>query len=90
MLDEIVGNWSVIMQPTHTTAMLQSRGVPAYKSWPASDIIADAHMHARGAIIDGEESDRQKRSAVSDSARFSNSVEPAIDLETSELGEHED
>ena len=90
MLDEIVGSWCVMQQPEQAAAALQAHGVPAHISWRAGDIVADAHMRARGAIIDVEESDRQKRSAVSVPARFSNSDEPAIERGTPELGEHEE
>ncbi len=88
-VDAAVTGWSRTQQPETAAASLQRAGIPAHLSWRASDIVADPHMRARGAIVDVTETDGATRAAVGFPARFSGSDQPGMTRGTPELGEHE-
>lgn len=89
-LDGIVAEWCAARNAEEAAEALQRAGVAAHVSWSAADIVGDAHLRARGAIVDVVEGAGRRRAAVGAPARFSKSDNPAIERGTPGLGEHED
>ncbi|MDF0599140.1 CoA transferase [Psychromarinibacter sp. C21-152] len=89
-VDGVVADWTATQAPDAAAAALQEAGIAAHLSWRASDIAADPHMRARGAIVDVAETGDTTRAAVGFPARFSGSDQPGMTRGTPELGAHEE
>lgn len=89
-LDTIVSDWCIACNAEETAALLQRQGIAAHISWKAEDIVGDAHLRERGAILTVRETDGRERAAVGVPARFSKTVADLFDRGTPALGEHED
>lgn len=85
-LEAPVTEWTSAQSGEAAAAQLQAAGIAAHLSWAASDIVADPHMRARGAILDVQETDGATRAAVGRVARFSTDDSPGITRGTPELG----
>lgn len=88
-LQAVVARWAAGQEAGAAAAALQAAGVPAHVSFTAQDIVNDAHLRQRGAIVDVAETDGKVRAAVGRPARVSGCDEPAFARFTPELGEHE-
>ncbi|WP_075220487.1 CaiB/BaiF CoA transferase family protein [Acuticoccus yangtzensis] len=89
-LGRLVAAWAATQEAGAAAEALQRAGVPAHVSVTASEIAADPHMRARGAIVDVTETGGTVRAAVGRPARFSSADAPAFARGTPGLGEHED
>jgi crotonobetainyl-CoA:carnitine CoA-transferase CaiB-like acyl-CoA transferase len=89
-LDRIVGDWSAMHLAEDAAETLQAAGVAAHPSWAARDIVQDAHLRSRRAIVDVQEPDGRTRSAVGVPVRLSKGEDIGIAQGTPKLGEHED
>lgn len=89
-LDAIVGRWSCRQDANEAAALLQASGIAAHASWTTPEIAADAHLRARGAIVDVAEPDGTPRAAVGVPMRLSRGAEIGIHRGTPKLGEDED
>ncbi len=89
-LDAIVADWTRLQDAEDAAARLQQAGCAAHPSWDTPHIVADAHLRARGAIVDATEPDGSVRAAVGVPVRLSATPPPGIWRGTPELGEDED
>ncbi|MGR3375321.1 CaiB/BaiF CoA transferase family protein [Salipiger abyssi] len=89
-LDAPIGAWSAGQGGEAAAERLQAEGIAAHLSWAASDIVADPHMRARGAILDVAETDGTIRAAIGHPARFAGDDAPGITRGTPALGGDED
>jgi len=89
-LDEMVAQWSATLAAETAVALLQEAGIPAHVSWTTREIVADAHLRARRAIVDVTEPDGRVRAAVGVPIRLSKGGDIGIERGTPRLGEHED
>ncbi|MBN9886224.1 CaiB/BaiF CoA transferase family protein [Salipiger abyssi] len=89
-LDAPIGAWSARQGGEAAAERLQAEGIAAHLSWAASDIVADPHMRARGAILDIAETDGKIRAAIGHPARFAGDDAPGITRGTPALGGDED
>lgn len=87
-LDAILSDWSRKNRAEEAAAAFQQAGIPAHVSWRAGDIVADAHLRERGAIVDISERNGRRRAAIGMPARFSK-CEVGFERGTPGLGEHE-
>jgi benzylsuccinate CoA-transferase BbsF subunit len=88
-LDAEVSAWTRLRSREEVTRVLQSRGVAAFPSYSAQDIVDDAHILERGAITQLQGPDGQSRQVVGPPWRFSRT--PArLERWTPKLGEHND
>lgn len=88
-LDRIVAQWSATLPTDRAVALLQAAGVPAHTSWTLREIVTDAHLRARRAIVDVSAPDGRSRAAVGVPMRMSKGEEIGITRGTPRLGEHE-
>lgn len=89
-LDLIVATWCADRDADKTAALLQRAGVPAHVSWNTHDLVHDAHLNERGAIVQVADNEGGTRAAVGFPARFAKSDGPSIERGTPGLGEHEE
>jgi benzylsuccinate CoA-transferase BbsF subunit len=89
-LDALVAEWTSRQDASSAAETLQREGVPAHVSWTTRDIVDDAHLRARNAIVHVAEPDGKVRAAVGVPMRFSSSPEVGISRGTPKLGEDED
>jgi crotonobetainyl-CoA:carnitine CoA-transferase CaiB-like acyl-CoA transferase len=87
-LDALVGAWTVTQEANAAAEKLQAAGVPAHASWTARELVEDAHLRQRGAIVDVAEPDGKARAAVGAPVHMSKG-KVGIDRGTPQLGEHE-
>jgi crotonobetainyl-CoA:carnitine CoA-transferase CaiB-like acyl-CoA transferase len=87
-LDELVAAWTRLRSAGEAAAELQAHGVPACPSWNFEELAHDAHLRARGSLIDIV--DRGKtRVAVGSVFHFSKS-QAGVNSGTPALGEDND
>ncbi|TAK99215.1 MAG: CoA transferase [Rhodospirillaceae bacterium] len=89
-LNGIVAQWTKTLSADTAASLLQAAGISAHASWTAGDVVADAHLRARHAIVDVKEPDGRGRAAVGVPMRMSKGEEIGIASGTPQLGEHED
>lgn len=89
-LDDLVERWSATLPAGTAAARLQAAGVAAHASWTTREIVDDAHLRARRAIVDVAEPDGRRRAAVGVPMRLSKGADIGITRGTPRLGEHED
>lgn len=89
-LNELVSGWTRTQDANAAAERLQAAGVAAHASWTTSEIAADPHLQARGAIQEVAEPDGKLRAAVGVPMRLSKGAGIGIHSGTPRLGEHED
>ncbi|HUD30250.1 MAG TPA: CoA transferase [Novosphingobium sp.] len=89
-LDALVSDWTARRDANEAAATLQQAGIGAHASWTTPEIAADAHLRARGAIVEVTEPDGRRRAAVGVPMRLSGGEGIGIARGTPALGEHED
>lgn len=89
-LDALVSAWTLTVSAEAAAAALQAEGVAAHVSWTSRDIADDAHLRARGAIVEVSEPDGRTRAAVGAPLKLSKSGDIGLTRGTPGLGEHED
>lgn len=89
-LDAVISRWTRMLAADEAAAKLQAAGIAAHASWTAKDIVADAHLRARHAIVEVREPDGKERAAVGVPMRLSKGAGIGISRGTPQLGEHED
>lgn len=82
--------WTAARDANAAAEQLQAAGIAAHASWTTPEIAGDAHLHARGAIVEVAEPDGKLRAAVGVPMRLSKGEEIGIHRGTPKLGEHED
>ncbi|UXS05477.1 CaiB/BaiF CoA transferase family protein [Agrobacterium tumefaciens] len=88
-LDIALKEWSVVQNADASAFALQRLGVPAHVSFNTRDLVHDHHLRERGAIVDVDGNEGERRAAVGFPARFSVSEPATIERGTPKLGEHE-
>lgn len=89
-LDALVSEWTLTVAAEAAAAALQAEGVAAHVSWTSRDIADDAHLRARGAIVEVSEPDGRTRAAVGAPLKLSKGGDIGLTRGTPRLGEHED
>ncbi len=89
-LDAIIAGWTREQDAEDAAARLQEAGCAAHPSWATPQIAGDAHLRARGAIVDAPEPDGRIRAAVGIPVRLSATPPRGIWRGTPQLGEDED
>ncbi|MET0179828.1 MAG: CoA transferase [Novosphingobium sp.] len=89
-LDVIVSRWTATRDANQAAEQLQAAGIAAHASWTTPEIAADAHLHARRAIVEVCEPDGKERAAVGVPMILSKGADIGIHRGTPKLGEHED
>ncbi|PLK27004.1 CaiB/BaiF CoA-transferase family protein [Novosphingobium sp. TH158] len=88
--DAAISAWTSAREANAAAAELQAAGIAAHVSWTTPEIAGDAHLQARGAIVEVAEPDGKKRAAVAVPMRLSKAPEIGIHRGTPQLGEDED
>lgn len=88
-LDTRVAAWTRTMDAVDAAERLQAAGVAAHLSCDTRDLVADAHLRARGMVIDVDDTDGNRRAALSVPVGFAD-AETGLDRGTPRLGEDED
>lgn len=88
-LDAKVEAWTRTVEAVEASERLQKAGVAAHLSCNTRDLVEDAHLRARGMVIDVDDADGKTRAALSVPVRFTH-AETALERGTPRLGEDED
>ena len=88
-IDHLLAQWLSTCEAHSTADRLQAAGVPAHVSWNMEDVAADAHLRARGAVVEVSAPDIPKRLAVGSPARFGKTNAVGIRRLTPKLGQDE-
>jgi crotonobetainyl-CoA:carnitine CoA-transferase CaiB-like acyl-CoA transferase len=86
-LDRLLEEWTIQHTPEEATQLLQKKGVAAFPSLSANQLMKDPHLLARSAFPTVEHSDKGRQRAVAPPWRFSSTM-AQIDRWTPELGQH--
>ncbi len=89
-LDQLLTQWFASCNADETAERLQQAGVCAHVSWSMEDIAADAHVRARGAVVEVTAPDIPPRLAVGPPGRFTRATNVGIRRLTPALGQDED
>jgi crotonobetainyl-CoA:carnitine CoA-transferase CaiB-like acyl-CoA transferase len=89
-LDSRINGWTATQQAEHVVDRLQAAGIAAHVSWNTQDLIDDAHLRTRGALVEVQEPDGKLRAAVKVPMRMSRTPDIGIHSGTPKLGAHED
>lgn len=89
-LDALLGEWLKPCDADFMAAKLQQAGVSAHVSWNMQDVADDAHLRARGSVVEVSATNIPNRPVVGAPARFSKTQDVGIRRLTPELGQDED
>jgi len=89
-LDELLTGWLSRCDADATAERLQQAGVCAHVSWTMQDVADDAHLRARGAVVEVSDPEVPRRPVVGALARFSKTGNVGVRRLTPALGQDED
>jgi crotonobetainyl-CoA:carnitine CoA-transferase CaiB-like acyl-CoA transferase len=88
-LHAIVEQWTMKLSAEDVQRALQVAGIAAHISYDAREIVNDAHLRERRAVIDVNDLEGRRRAAIAAPIRFSQ-AEVGVERGTPRLGEDED
>ena len=89
-IDLALRNWSANQDAHELAARLQAAGIAAEVSMTGENLVADAHLRDRGAIVDLKHSTYGERATVGAPWRFEAASGVGYDSWSPDLGEHND
>lgn len=87
-IDALLAEWTRTQNSDAAAARLQATGIPACPSWNSAQLATDAHLRARGTIVDFA-TNEGPRAVIGSLFRFSKS-QSGLQTGTPALGEHND